>query len=145
MKSTNTSKDAVSNQGGNQMDSTAPDSARDAERPTFESALASLAEIVHQLEQGELSLSESLARYEQGVRLLRECYDQLESAERRVELLRGFNARGEAVTAPFEETAMELDEKADARGMRRGVSARGTGGQRAPDACRGVDGTEDSI
>ena len=72
---------------------------------TFEQALSALEQIVRDLEDGRLGLSESLARYEQGVKLLKNCYAQLEKAERRIELLTGIDAAGNAVVAPFDDTA----------------------------------------
>ncbi len=71
------------------------------------------------LEQGELSLTESLQKYEEGVRCLKFCHQQLESAEQRIEILTGMDAEGNAVTEPLEEHSMTLEEKADARGRRR--------------------------
>ena len=58
-------------------------------QPSFEQALSSLETIVHDLEAGRLSLADSLARYEEGIKLLKQCYAQLEQAERKIELLRG--------------------------------------------------------
>src|SRR6185436_20808410 len=69
--------------------------------PSFEAALASLEAIVHDLEDGDLGLAEALARYEQGIKHLRHCYDLLEQAERKIELLTGIDAEGRAKTAPF--------------------------------------------
>ena len=54
---------------------------------TFESSLAELEKIVEQLENGELSLEESLKLFETGVKLSRECRDRLSDAERRIEVL----------------------------------------------------------
>lgn len=71
---------------------------------SFEAALASLEDIVHDLEDGELGLAEALARYEQGIKHLRHCYDLLEQAERKIELLTGIDAEGRAMTVPFAET-----------------------------------------
>ena len=73
------------------------------ETPSFEAALASLEAIVHDLEDGELGLAEALARYEQGIKHLRHCYDLLEQAERKIELLTGIDAAGQAKTVPFAE------------------------------------------
>ena len=74
------------------------------ETPSFEAALASLEAIVHDLEDGDLGLAEALARYEQGIKHLRHCYDLLEQAERKIELLTGIDAEGRAKTSPFAET-----------------------------------------
>ena len=54
---------------------------------TFESSLAELEKIVGQLENGELSLEESLKLFETGVKLSRECRERLSDAERRIEIL----------------------------------------------------------
>jgi exodeoxyribonuclease VII small subunit len=54
---------------------------------TFESSLSSLEKIVRQLEQGDLSLEESLKLFEDGVKLSRECQQRLNQAERRIEVL----------------------------------------------------------
>ena len=53
----------------------------------FETSLSSLEKIVRKLEEGELSLEESLKLFEDGVRLARECQQRLEQAERRIEIL----------------------------------------------------------
>ena len=71
----------------------------------FEESLAKLEQIVTDLEGGELGLAEALARYEEGVARLRRCHAQLESAERRIELLSGVDADGNPVTEPFDDSA----------------------------------------
>ena len=53
----------------------------------FESAIAELEKIVKQLEDGDLSLEQSLGLFERGVALSRYCHDQLGAAERRIEQL----------------------------------------------------------
>ncbi len=70
---------------------------------TFEQSLARLEAIVHDLEDGEIGLEESLARYEEGVGLLRQAFDQLRRAERKIELLSGVDEDGNPTTKPFEE------------------------------------------
>jgi exodeoxyribonuclease VII small subunit len=72
---------------------------------SFEQALAALEQILRDLEDGRLGLAESLARYEQGIKLLKSCHAQLEQAERRIELLTGIDAAGKAVVAPFDDAA----------------------------------------
>ncbi len=59
----------------------------DVKPKDFEDALGKLEGIVKELEDGELSLEKSLARYEQGVRLARFCNSKLEEAEKRVAML----------------------------------------------------------
>jgi exodeoxyribonuclease VII small subunit len=85
-----------------------PPEADGAPDPDFETALGELEQIVQQLESGMLGLEPSLARFEQGIALLRRCYETLEKAEQRIELLTGFDADGNAVTAAFP-AAAELD------------------------------------
>jgi exodeoxyribonuclease VII small subunit len=64
------------------------------DEPTFELALQQLEEIVQKLEKGELPLEESLALYEDGIRLSRLCHGKLEEAEGKIEMLLK-DARGE--------------------------------------------------
>ena len=54
---------------------------------TFESSLGELEKIVRKLEDGDLSLEESLKLFEDGVKLSRECQERLNAAERRIEIL----------------------------------------------------------
>jgi exodeoxyribonuclease VII small subunit len=66
----------------------APDAAAPAgaELP-FEEALERLETIVEELEAGSLTLEESLARYEEGIRLSRRLTASLDEAEKRIERL----------------------------------------------------------
>jgi len=63
----------------------------------FEAAIAELETVVKKLEEGELSLEQSLALYERGVTLSKFCHARLEDAERRIELLK---ERGQLKPAP---------------------------------------------
>ncbi len=63
----------------------------------FESALSELETLVNQLEDGSLSLEQSLQLFERGVLLSRYCHTRLEEAEKRLEVL---NERGEPRPAP---------------------------------------------
>jgi exodeoxyribonuclease VII small subunit len=53
----------------------------------FETALERLEGLVRELEGGELTLEESLARFEDGVGLVKLCSDRLRAAELRVKQL----------------------------------------------------------
>lgn len=77
----------------------------DSESVRFEHALAELERILRDLEDGNTSLEDALARYERGVALLRQCYDQLKDAEQRVRLLAGLTDDGGPNLQPFEHVA----------------------------------------
>ena len=70
--------------------------------PRFEDALRELDTILRDLEEGAVSLEDSLARYERGVSLLRQCYGQLKDAEHRVKMLTGTKEDGSPELQPFE-------------------------------------------
>lgn len=53
----------------------------------FEDALEELEKVVEQLESGELSLEDSLAAFEEGVRLVKHCNQKLTEVEKKIELL----------------------------------------------------------
>lgn len=92
-------------------------------QPSFEQALAALEQIVRDLEDGQLGLTESLGRYEEGVRLLKQCHGLLERAERKIELLSGIDAAGNPIAEPFDDAGVApLAEKAEARSRRRSKS-----------------------
>ena len=59
-----------------------------------------------------------LAHYEQGVKLLRQCYQLLEQVQRRIELLNRVDSEGGAHCEPFDDRALSLEEKAASRGKR---------------------------
>jgi exodeoxyribonuclease VII small subunit len=103
-----------------------PDRSADEPTPTFEEALQQLETIVHALEEGRLGLGESLAHYENGVKLLKRCHGLLERAERRIELLSGVDAEGRGMTETLDDRSLSLDEKAQSRGRRRSKTSRPT-------------------
>jgi len=53
----------------------------------FEKNLEKIDEIVRDLEEGELSLNKSVERFEEGVKLIKECYKQIETAELKIETI----------------------------------------------------------
>ncbi len=53
----------------------------------YEAAVAELESLVERLEQGDISLEESLKLYESGVLLTRDCQEALQSAEQKVQML----------------------------------------------------------
>lgn len=73
-----------------------------ASEPGFDQVLLQLRSLVERLEGGNLSLEQSLAAFEEGVRLSRAGAKILDSAEQRVELLLRDEGGAER-TAPFGE------------------------------------------
>ncbi|MFO8059021.1 MAG: exodeoxyribonuclease VII small subunit [bacterium] len=82
----------------------------DKQEFSFEPAMERLEELVGSLESGELSLEESLAAFEEGINLVRQCRDYLEGAKQRVEvLLSREGAEGSPEIEPYEEDVEEED------------------------------------
>jgi exodeoxyribonuclease VII small subunit len=82
-----------------------------AEPRTFEESLLELDRMVRELEEGRLGLEDALARYEQGVGLIKHCYEQLRQAEQRILILTGTDEAGQPLLQPFrhEATAVARD------------------------------------
>lgn len=79
-----------------------PAPAAASEQPVaFEQAIERLEQVVDELEGGELTLEQSLSRYEEGVKLSRQLTRTLESAEKRIEKLMAGEG-GEPTTAPLD-------------------------------------------
>jgi exodeoxyribonuclease VII small subunit len=76
-------------------------STRDSESLSFEEALSQLQQIVAQLEQGSLTLEESITLYERGNALAKLCQKSLDEAELRVVQL-SQNRDGALTTTDFD-------------------------------------------
>ncbi len=96
-----------------------PSQTSESQTSSFEQAMAKLEQTVARLEGGQLGLDESLAQYEHGIKYLKQCYRQLERAQRKIELLAGVDEQGEVRVEPFAEDEMSLEQKQAARGRRR--------------------------
>ena len=59
----------------------------------FEEALEELERLVSSMEEGELSLEDSMTAFEKGIKLTRECQSALQKAEQKVQIL--LNESGE--------------------------------------------------
>jgi exodeoxyribonuclease VII small subunit len=70
--------------------------------PSFEDGIKRLSDIVQTLERGDLPLEESLRLFEEGVGLSRASQERLDSAQKRVEELLGFERDGKPRTKEFE-------------------------------------------
>ena len=67
----------------------------------FEKALDELDSIVEELESGDLSLENSLKSFEKGIKLARQCQEQLSKAELQVQKL--IEENGELKTTPLKD------------------------------------------
>jgi len=76
----------------------------------FEDALKKLEKIVGELEDGNLSLDDALARYEEGIRLSKTCAKKLEVARKKVEILLK-SEDGSVELKDFDEKMAEEEEK----------------------------------
>lgn len=71
----------------------------DQDGMTFEEALSELEAIVKQMEEGDLTLDETLAKFERGIALSRMCSKKLEQAEKRIDMVL-CSGEGEIVLKP---------------------------------------------
>jgi exodeoxyribonuclease VII small subunit len=78
-------------------------SKKTAAGPDFEKTLAELEKLVLNLEEGDLSLDESLSGFKHGIELTRQCQSVLDSAQQTVEQLT--NNEDEESLEPFEPDA----------------------------------------
>jgi exodeoxyribonuclease VII small subunit len=71
--------------------------------PDFETALGELEALVEKMEQGDLSLDESLKQFERGIKLTRSCQQSLRDAEQKVQIL--LEKNGQETLEPFDSDA----------------------------------------
>jgi len=67
---------------------------------TFEQALENLEQIVAAIESGEIGLEESIAKYAEGIKLIKHCRGVLDAAEKKIQLLTA--AEADTLTAAGE-------------------------------------------
>ena len=98
--------------------------------PRFEARLERIEQIVDRLDQGELSLEESLSVFEEGVALSKQCWSELEAAEQRVEIL--VREGGAWSARPFDAADDADDRRAGRPGGRLSVDLQAYMAERAP-------------
>ena len=69
---------------------------------SFEKKLSRIEEIVQKMEDGQISLDESLKLFEEGVSLSRQCNKELDEAEQRVKKLIDVDEKGKPIVEPFD-------------------------------------------
>lgn len=65
----------------------------------FEDSMNELEKLVEQMEQGDISLEESLKAFERGIKLTRTCQQALQEAEQKVQIL--LEKNGQQTLEPF--------------------------------------------
>lgn len=102
---------------------------KERKEPRFEDLLTELETIVGDLEGGQIGLDEALEKYEKGIAALKQCYEVLKGAEKRIEILTK-NQDGSFTARPFEENGKP--ETAYPKGGKRAPRAKEPGA--APEA-----------
>lgn len=54
---------------------------------TYEESMKELEQVVRELESGELTLDDSITKFEKGMKLLKHCTELLENAEKKITVL----------------------------------------------------------
>ena len=90
--------------------------------PKFEKDLERLEKIVGELEEGDLSLDDSLKRFEEGVKLSKRCEKALADAEKKIEILTK-NAEGDYEAEDFEEGGDASAPKASPKAKKKPAAA----------------------
>jgi exodeoxyribonuclease VII small subunit len=103
---------------------------RTSKEVPFEASLEQLRTVVGELEAGNLSLGESLEKYESGIKSLKACYAALNAVQQRIELLVDLDEDGNLVTASFDNTASEQLREGTRRGS--GASVAGENNEQHP-------------
>ena len=78
------------------------------EELSFEDALKKLEQTVMKMEQGDLNLDENIKFFEEGNKLVKFCSEQLNKAEKKVEVLLGKSSDGQPVYKDMNEEQDEL-------------------------------------
>ena len=68
---------------------------------TFEASMRELEEVVGKLENGDITLDDSLKLFEQGIKLAKACQKKLDEAEKKVKILTA-DSNGDFVEEDFE-------------------------------------------
>ncbi len=69
---------------------------------SFEEQMEQLEKIVEELEKGELSLEDSVSKFEEGIKISKQCNQTLEESEKKITIL--VNQDGEIKEENFETT-----------------------------------------
>lgn len=77
-------------------------------KKSFEEKISELENIINELEEGNLNLDDSVAKFEEGMKISKECNKMLEEAEKKITIL--LNENGEVKEENFESQYYKLGE-----------------------------------
>lgn len=120
-------------------------SSESEDETNFENAMEELETIVQRMERGGTSLDEALDDYTSAIKLMKVCHKKLEQAERRIEILTGVDAEGNAITDEFRDTEESLDEKRKSRSSKRTASENQKGTRKKPSKDSRAESDESSL
>lgn len=89
-----------------------PRAKKSPKEPRFEEALERLETIATSLEEGDLTLEQSLGLFEEGVRLTRLCASRLDAAQKQIDMLTR-SEDGTLETTPFDPPDSDPDTDGD--------------------------------
>jgi exodeoxyribonuclease VII small subunit len=81
------------------------------EKINFESAIKELESLVEQMEQGDITLEQSLENFERGIELSRACQKALQEAEQKVQILT--QKQGEDTVEDFHAESADTESSAE--------------------------------
>ena len=77
-------------------------------KQTFEKSIQQLEEIVQELESGDLPLEKAMQRFEEGIRLSKQCSKMLDETEKKISVL--VHERDGSITEkPFSDNEPDMD------------------------------------
>ena len=78
-------------------------SVKSVKKPDFEKEMKQLEKLLDEMENEELSLEESIRKFEQGVKMVHKCQQALDQAERKIKVLMKKNSRMELDDYPADQ------------------------------------------
>jgi exodeoxyribonuclease VII small subunit len=86
-----------------------------APTPNFEEAMKRLEQIVELMESPEMALEDLIARYEEGMKLVKICQERLAAAEKRIEIITR-DSSGKTIVKEFESSAVQTAPPTESKG-----------------------------
>ncbi len=90
---------------------------KEKKKINFESALKDLEKIAEKLEEGNLSLDDSIKEFERGIILAKFCHEKLDEAERKIEILqKGEQGEIKAAKVKVKKDIAEIEDDEELQG-----------------------------